>query len=456
MLKKMKSEDIRVLVVDDEEIVRESLAGWFEEDGYIVDTADNATTALNKLNKANWDIYFLDIKMPGMDGLELHRRIREIDKEALVIIITAYASVDTAVQALKEGAFDYITKPFDPEALSRLIKTATKQRKLTKENIKLKDNLESLIEAPEIIGNSAHIQQLKKQIQTVAATNTTIMIRGNSGTGKELVARAIHYYSERRFFPLVTVNCGAFAETLLESELFGHEKGAFTGALYRRKGKLEIANGGTLFLDEIGTIGMKTQIDLLRAIESKELTRLGGNEIVKSDFRIICATNIDLEEMVKTGEFREDLYYRLQVYVLNIEPLKNRPEDIPELVMHFIQKYRLKMNKPVERIESDALELLMHHPWNGNVRELENAVERAMVISKKSTLHKIDFLLNSASPITSYRSCFSIAEVEKQHILNMLEQNHWNITSAAKTLEVDRATIYKKLNKYGIKRPENE
>jgi DNA-binding NtrC family response regulator len=451
----MSNEEIKILIVDDEEIVRESLTGWFEEDGYTVSNAKDAVEALNKMNEARWDMYLLDIKMPGMDGMELHQRIRDIDKEAIVIMITAYASVDTAVQALKAGAFDYVTKPFDPDHLSRLIRNAAKQRKLSQENIELKGSLEELTKPPEIIGASNHMRDIQKSIETVAKTNTTVMIRGESGTGKELVAQAIHAYSPRRFAPLVTVNCGALSESLLESELFGHEKGAFTGALYRRKGKLEIANGGTLFLDEIGTIGPKTQIDLLRAIEKKEFARLGGNEIIKSDFRIICATNTNLEEAVKEMKFREDLYYRLQVYVIHLKPLRERPEDIPELIHYFIRKYSTKMNRADVGIDSSALDMLMLYAWAGNVRELENAIESAMVVSKGNKLTKSDFRLNGFNEQPCYNADLSLAEVEKAHIINVLNRQNWNITSAAKLLGVDRVTIYKKLNKYGINRPEN-
>jgi len=451
----MKIEDIKILIVDDEEIVRESLSEWFREDGYKVDTASDAVEALNKLNETRWDIYFLDIKMPGMDGMELHRRIREIDREALVIMITAYASVDTAVQALKEGAFDYVTKPFDPDHLSNLLRNAAKHSQLTRENLGLKGTLEELTRPPQIIGVSKHIQDLKDLIATVAKTATTVMIRGESGTGKELVAQAIHAQSNRRFFPMVSVNCGAISETLLESELFGHEKGAFTGALYRRKGKLEIADGGTLFLDEIGTIDMKTQVDLLRAIERKEFTRLGGNETIKSDFRIICATNTNLEASVKRGDFREDLYYRLQVYTIQIEPLRQRTEDIPELVNFFIQKYRDKMSKPVKGITGDALQMLTRCAWPGNVRELENAIERAMVVSKGERLVQKDFSLNQAQDVETVSAGLSLEEVEKKHLLRVLESTRWNISQSAKILGIDRVTIYKKLKKFGIDRPEN-
>ena len=451
----MKPNEIKILVVDDEEIVRESLSEWFIEDGYQVETAEDAAEALKKINKARWDIYFLDIKMPGMDGMELHRRIREIDKEAIVIIITAYAAVDTAVQALKEGAFDYVTKPFDPDSLSHLVRNAAKQRILARENIGLKDSLQEYIRPPDIIGNSKHIHEINDLIKTVSNTSTTVMIRGESGTGKELVAQAIHALSDRRFFPMVSVNCGALSESLLESELFGHEKGAFTGAMYRRKGKLEIANGGTLFLDEIGTIDMKTQVDLLRAIESKEFSRLGGNEVIKSDFRIISATNTDLEKSVKEGIFREDLYYRLQVYTISLSPLRDRPEDLPELVQHFTKFYRAKMNKPVEGVETDALNMLLKYPWYGNVRELENAIERAMVVAKGKLLRREDFLLNRDDQRDLPAGRISMEEVEKRHLLNILDSQNWNITVSAKILGIDRVTVYKKLKKYGIKRPED-
>jgi len=451
----MNPNEIKILVVDDEEIVRESLSEWFIEDGYQVETAEDAAEALKKINKARWDIYFLDIKMPGMDGMELHRRIREIDKEAIVIIITAYAAVDTAVQALKEGAFDYVTKPFDPDSLSHLVRNAAKQRVLARENIGLKDSLQEYIRPPDIIGNSKHIHEINDLIKTVSNTSTTVMIRGESGTGKELVAQAIHALSDRRFFPMVSVNCGALSESLLESELFGHEKGAFTGAMYRRKGKLEIANGGTLFLDEIGTIDMKTQVDLLRAIESKEFSRLGGNEVIKSDFRIISATNTDLEKSVKEGIFREDLYYRLQVYTISLNPLRDRPEDIPELVQHFIKLYRSKMNKPVEGVETDGLNMLLKYPWYGNVRELENAIERAMVVARGKLLRREDFLLNRDDQRDLPAGKVSMEEVEKRHLLNILDSQNWNITVSAKILGIDRVTVYKKLKKYGIKRPED-
>ena len=452
----MKPKDVKILIVDDEEIVRESLTEWFREDGYQVESAADATAALKMINRERRDIYFLDIKMPGMDGMELHRKIREADHDAVVIMITAYAAVDTAVKALKEGAFDYITKPFDPENLSNLVRNAARQCALARENIDLKESLAQCSKPPELIGKSRHIKDLIDQIKKVAPTTTTVMIRGESGTGKELVAQNIHALSERRFSPMVSVNCGALSETLLESELFGHEKGAFTGAMYRRKGKLEIADGGTLFLDEVGTIDMKTQVDLLRAIETREFARLGGNETIKSDFRIICATNTDLEEQVKKGVFREDLYYRLQVYTIHIKPLRDRLEDISELVDYFIGRYRVKMNKPVTGIEPAAINQLMKYPWYGNVRELENAVERAMVVTHRRELAQDDFLLNNnhtKPDVVSENASFK--DLEKVHLLNTLRRQNWNITASARILGIDRVTIYAKMRQFGIKRPQH-
>lgn len=450
----MNKKEIKILVVDDDEIVRESLSAWFEEDGYYVETAENAIKALEKIKLNNWDLYFLDVKMPGMDGIELQQRIKKIYPNALILVITAYASVDTAVKALKDGAYDYITKPFDPDHLSHLVNNIVKQKMLENENLRLKESLHSVLPLPKIIGNNPLIGAIKESIKIVAPTDTTVMIRGESGTGKELVAQSIHLQSERKYGKMVSVNCGAFSESLLESELFGHERGAFTGALYKRKGKLEISDGGTLFLDEIGAIQPKTQVELLRVIESKEFTRLGGNESIKTDFRIVCATNSNLEEDVKSGKFREDLYYRLKVFVIELPPLRERLTDLPELVNHFIVKYRCKMNKSVESIDGKALKLLMKRNWEGNVRELENTLERAMVVCKTSNLQESDFYFGSSEEDKSkINSNMSLSDMEKQHILSVLDANDWNISTSAKILGIDRATIYSKLKIYGIERP---
>jgi len=438
----------KILIAEDKESMAKMLMQALEAAEYESVWAKDGREAIQQVRDERFDLIITDLKLPYKDGLAVLEAAREFCPRTPVILMTAYGTIETAVKAVKEGAYDFLTKPFDPDHLSNLLRNAAKQRQLSRENIGLKGTLEELTRPPEIIGVSSHIGHIKELIATVAGTSTTVMIRGESGTGKELVAQAIHAQSDRRFFPIVSVNCGALSETLLESELFGHEKGAFTGALYRRKGKLEIADGGTLFLDEIGTIDMKTQVDLLRAIEKKEFTRLGGNEDIHSDFRVICATNTNLEESVKKGLFREDLYYRLQVYTIHIEPLRRRPEDIPELISYFIQMYRIKMSKPVTGISSEAMQMLLKYPWPGNVRELENAIERAMVVSHGDQLGKADFLLNQTASQDMVSAGLSMEEVEKKHLISVLASSRWNISQAARILGIDRVTIYKKLKKF--------
>ncbi|HVN77751.1 MAG TPA: sigma-54 dependent transcriptional regulator, partial [Terriglobia bacterium] len=293
-----ENKDIRILIVDDELIVRQSLQSWFQEEGYSVDTVESGKEALEKLTQSEWDIFLLDIKMPGMDGLELQQKIKEIHPSASIIIMTAYASVETAVEAMKQGAYDYIVKPFDPDDLEHLIRNATERRQLVSENVRLREKIEELSRFNEIIGRSSATQRVLEQVSLVAGADTTVLIRGESGTGKELIARAIHAHSSRRYMPIVIVNCGALSEGVLESELFGHERGAFTGAHYRRKGKFEMADGGTLFLDEIADISLKTQVDLLRVLEEKSITRVGANKPTPVDFRLITATNKNIEALV--------------------------------------------------------------------------------------------------------------------------------------------------------------
>ena len=441
-----------ILIVDDENIIRDSLSKWFREDGYQVGTAENAASALRQLQAQQWDILLLDIKMPGMDGIELQQRIREIEVTPIIIFITAHASVDTAVQALKNGAFDYITKPTDPDYLSHLITNALRQRALSNENTKLKEQLTEFAQTDDIIGESSQIKKVFELIQTVAPTDTTVMIRGESGTGKELIARAIHSGSQRRYFPIVTVNCGALPEGILESELFGHERGAFTGAQYKRKGKIELADGGTLFLDEVGNIGMKTQMDLLRVLETKQFTRVGGNNLVNVDFRVICATNKDLEKAMVEKTFREDLYYRLNVFTIVVPPLRERKSDIPQLVKYFVKKYSRSMGKPITCLSAEAMDVVVRYDWPGNVRELENAIERAMVVGKPPAIKSEDLPFQLSEKKKKYGSG-SLAEMEKEHIIAVLDQNHWNITRSAEILSIDRVTLYNKIEKYELKKP---
>ncbi len=441
-----------ILIVDDEQVVRDSLSKWFREDGFSVATAGGAADALQQLQSQKWDILLLDIKMPGMDGMELQQRIKEIDSGATVIFITAHATVDTAVKALKEGAFDYVTKPVDPDYLSHLVTNALKARSLANENLKLKEQISEFSRADDIVGDSSQIQKVYELIQTVAKTDTTVMIRGESGTGKELIARAIHSNSSRRYFPIVAVNCGAMAEGILESELFGHERGAFTGAQYRRKGKLELADGGTLFLDEVGNIDMKTQMDLLRVIETKQFARVGGNDLIKVDFRVICATNKDLEKAVGDGSFREDLYYRLNVFSVFIPPLRERKGDIPLLANYFVQKNSRAMGKLITSISPEAMDAVVRYNWPGNVRELENAIERAMVVGKPPAIRPED-LPYQLTEKNHVLPSGSIAAVEKAHIVSVLDQNRWNISRSAEILQIDQVTLYNKIEKYGLKKP---
>jgi DNA-binding NtrC family response regulator len=439
---------ISILIVDDEVSVRDSLYNWFIEDGYRVECAENANRALSILEADSFDIILADIKMPGMDGLEMLRRIKLLKSDSIIIIMTAFATVDTAVQALKDGAFDYVTKPFDPDDLSHLIRNATKQISLTEENENLKKKVVSLENVEDMIGKSESIRKVLKDIESVAQSNSSVVITGESGTGKELVARAIHSNSPRKFFPLVSVHCGALTESLLESELFGHEKGAFTGAMYNRKGRFEMADNGTIFLDEIATISTKMQIDLLRVLESKKFVRVGGNKEISSDFRVICATNRDLKSMVEKGTFREDLYYRLNVVNIFVPPLRDRIEDIPLLVEYFVKKYCTSMNRPPVSIDATALKRLEEFNFPGNVRELENMIERALVVGNGKKISLKDLPLEK-SILTS--SVESLDDLEKSHILMILNKYDWNISRAAKALKVDRVTLYNKIAKYGLK-----
>jgi DNA-binding NtrC family response regulator len=439
---------ISILIVDDEESVRDSLYNWFIEDGFRVESAENARKALTLLESDQFDIILADIKMPGMDGLEMLRRIKSLKPEAIVIIMTAFATVDTAVKALKDGAYDYVTKPFDPDDLTHLIRNATKQISLTDENENLRKKVVSLENVEDLIGNSEAMKDMLREVESVAQTNSSVIITGESGTGKELVARAIHANSPRKFFPFVSVHCGALTESLLESELFGHEKGAFTGAMYNRKGRFEMADSGSIFLDEIATISPKMQVELLRVLESKTFMRVGGNKEISSDFRVICATNKDLKNMVEQGNFREDLFYRLNVVNIQIPPLRERLADIPLLVDYFIKKYCMSMNKPPASIDQSAMKRLMEFNYPGNVRELENMIERAIVVGdgKRITLRDLPLEKTIVN-----NSAESLDDFEKAFIYQILNKYNWNISRTAKALKVDRVTLYHKIRKYDLK-----
>jgi DNA-binding NtrC family response regulator len=439
-----------ILIVDDEFSVRDSLYNWFGKDGFDVRAVENAADALNAMEDHRFDVALVDIKMPGIDGMELQERIHRIDPQAAVIMITAFASVDTAVRALKQGAFDYVTKPIDPDELSHLVVRAIEQRRLREENLQLRETLDELVAVDNIVGDSPPMRKVMELVEHVAKTEATVFILGESGTGKELIARAIHANSKRRYFPIVPVNCGALPEDLLESELFGHEKGAFTGANHRHKGRIEMADGGTLFLDEVGAINPRMQVDLLRVLETKELTRIGGTHPLKVDFRVICATNENLEHAVREGRFREDFYYRINVFTIELPPLRARRSDIPALANHFLNRFRRQMEKRFTEFSREAMELLVAYDWPGNVRELSNAIERAMVVGKLPTVQPEDLPLKQR-PRDSLAAEQSLAEMEKQHIAAVLEQTGGNVTRAAEILKVDRVTVYNKIKKYGLR-----
>ncbi|HET6347462.1 MAG TPA: sigma-54 dependent transcriptional regulator [Candidatus Krumholzibacteria bacterium] len=447
-----KVNPLSILVVDDEPIVVQSLGDWFRQDGHRVDTAQNSRDALTLVGEKDYDLAFLDIKMPGVDGLELQSRLAAVKPDMTVIIMTAYASVDTAVRAMKAGAYDYIAKPFDPDELSLIVKRATEHRSLRTENLRLKEQLEAASEPMPIVGVSPAIGRVLELIRAVAATDATVLVKGESGTGKELAARAIHAASRRRYGPMVVVNCGALAEGLLESELFGHEKGAFTGAMYRHRGKFEMADGGTLFLDEIGTISPRVQVELLRVLEERVVTRVGGRTPTPVDFRVIAATNEDLEAAVARGDFREDLFWRLNVFTIEMPPLRTRPEDIVPLAENFLARYTRSMNRKPMRFSPGAIAALNAYTWPGNVRELQNAVERAVVVGTPPTIEAKDFpirVTETNGPAVTGRS---LANAERAHIFAVLEAEDWNISSAARVLEIDRGTLYHKIEKYGLEK----
>jgi two-component system, NtrC family, response regulator HydG len=438
-----------LLVVDDELIVRDSLDKWFREEGYDVTVAESAQDALTKMAAKRFDLALVDIKMPGTDGVELQRRMHEIDPEMIVIIMTGYASVETAVAALKNGAYDYVSKPFDPDDIAHSVHNALSHKRAEQENVRLRETVASVVRPQEIVGQSAAMVRVFEAIQTVGPTDATVLITGESGTGKELCARAIHAASPRHYNPLVVIHCGALAETLLESELFGHEKGAFTGAQYRKKGSFEVAEGGSVFLDEVGDISLKTQTDLLRVLQEREITRVGSTHPIQVDFRCIAATNKKLDQLIEEGRFRPDLFYRLNVFQIQLPALRDRKGDIPILVEHFVRKFSASMNKRINRVSPAAMALLDRYQWPGNVRELENAVERAMVVAQEPEIREEDFALRL--PLTEHQPR-TLEDIERAHILAVLEDCKGNQTLAAEVLDIDRVTLHNKLKKYGWKR----
>ncbi|MFQ6110053.1 MAG: sigma-54-dependent transcriptional regulator, partial [Candidatus Aminicenantales bacterium] len=371
-----------VLIVDDEGIVRESLKDWLSGAGYKVETAESGEKALQIIKKKKIKIMLADLVMPGMDGIELMRKAREIVPSISTVIITAHGTIQTAITAIRNGAYDYIEKPFCPEKVEHIIGNLVKHHDLIEENISLRQKIKDQFHFEGLVAKSHKMMKIIDLIKTVAPTSATILITGETGTGKEVVARAIHHQSPRRDKPFIATSCAALPESLLESELFGHEKGAFTGAVERKKGKFEAADGGTLFLDEIGEINANTQIHLLRALEEKKITRIGGNEEIGVDVRVITATNRDLKALVQRGDFREDLYYRLKVVAINLPPLRDRKEDILPLAEHFLEKYSKENNKEGISFSQEVVEFFLNYPWPGNVRELENMIEHGVILSK--------------------------------------------------------------------------
>lgn len=449
----------RILVVDDELIVRESLSDWLLESGYEVEAVEDGFKAIGEVKKKKWDLLLVDLKMLGMDGIDVMREVKRISKELPVVIITGYPTVDSAVQAMKEGAYDYIIKPFNPEEIDLVIRNIIAHQNLVKENIYLRQELKRRYQFKDIIGKSRKMQEVLVLVKTVAKSSSTVLIQGESGTGKELIARAIHSTSPRSKRPFIAVSCAALPETLLESELFGHEKGAFTNAISLRKGKFELADKGTLFLDEVGDMSQETQADLLRVLEEREFTRIGGSELIKVDVRVISATNKELKKLVSEKKFREDLYYRLNVVDIQVPPLRERREDIPLLAEHFLTKYSIENKKGIEFIDEDALRLLMRYNWPGNIRELENVIERAVVVAKKDFIGPDELPPSvKGKPKEALKSSvadhnLSLQEIEKRHISQVLEATNWNIKEAANTLRIDRATLYNKIKKYKLTKP---
>jgi DNA-binding NtrC family response regulator len=443
---------MNIMIVDDEMIVRESLLHWFKKAGHNTDTASSGFEALEKLEKIPFDVLFVDIKMPGMNGLELLEQVKKEYPDTIVVIITAYGSIDTAVNAMKNGAVDYLLKPFKPDQLTLVLEKIAYQRRIHSEYQYMKGRLEEITRFENIIGQSAEMKKIFELIPQVATTDSSILILGETGTGKELVAKAIHAKSPRSGGPFIAINCGAVPDTLLESELFGHQKGSFTGATHNRKGFLEVVSGGTLFLDEIGEISPKMQVDLLRVLEEKKIIRIGEREPTNVDFRLISATKRNIENEVTEGRFREDFFYRINIISIHMPPLRKRKDDIPLLVDHFLEKYSRETAKKVDHIPESTIKLLTSYDWPGNVRELENAIERAVVLSKSRTLNDDAFAflrLPVQTPVSDRRA---LKEIEKFHIEQILNECNWNVTEAAKILEINRVTLHRMIKRYGLQK----
>lgn len=456
-----RSENIKLLVVDDELIVLESLRKLLSYHGFHVEAASSGHGALALIDKHEFDLVITDLAMPGMNGLELLTKVKEKRPDLTVVFMTAYGTVKTAVQAIKQGAYDFIEKPFEPNELIELI-NGVFERRLFWENKckdeKVKKECRGIYRFKNIIGYTPKMHKIFAEIVEIAKTDISVLIIGENGTGKELVANAVHYRSSRKGNPHVKINCGALAEGVVESELFGHEKGAFTGAMRRKKGIFESADKGTLFLDEIGELSPNIQIKLLRVLETSEFQIVGGNKTLKSDFRLISASNKDLNKAILNREFREDLYYRINTTVIELPPLRDRRADIPLLADYFLKRDCERFKKNISRVSTKAMVLLMNYEWRGNVRELSHAIERSVVYSKgvEITVEDIPDNIREGTEkkgITVSASSQTLTDVESSHIYNVLLAHQWNIKKVAEALNITRTTLYNKIEKHGINKP---
>ena len=447
----------RILVVDDEDIIRESLTFVLKKEGYYVQEAENGLAAYNKLLEETFDLVITDLEMPEMKGIELLEEIKKLNIQTSVIIITAFGSLDTAICALRSGASDYLLKPVEFDELLIKIRRLFDVKNLLLENRLLRKEVQRNFDFENIIGKSPAIKKIYEMIQTVAETDTTVLITGKSGTGKELVARALHYNSKRRSKPLIAVNCGTITENLIESELFGHKRGAFTGAISDKEGLVKAADGGTLFLDEISELPLQLQVKLLRVLQEKEYTPVGSTAAVSVNVRFIATTNRELKEEVTAGRFREDLYYRLNIVEINLPSLKDREEDIPLLADHFLNKYRAEMNKNIKGIEPEAMRALMAYEWKGEIRELENILERSVIFCKNDfiTIKDLPQVFNSKTGTTDFSKMGSLEEsvrkFERDYIYKALENNNFDKEKTADLLKVGLSTLYRKLKELDIK-----
>jgi two-component system response regulator HydG len=449
-----------ILVVDNEHSVRLTLAMLLKGNSHQVLEAADGRSAIEKLREEPVSLVITDLKMPEVSGLDVLREAKVRQPETEVILLTGHGTIESAVEAMRLGAFDYVTKPFEPSELLHRVQNALERHRLVGEVRLLRQQIREQRGFGTLVGRSPQIQRVTEMISRVAGSDTTILIEGESGTGKELVARAIHGESPRADRPFVAINCGALPETLLESELFGHVKGAFTGASTTKKGLFEEADRGTLFLDEVGDTTPAIQIKLLRVLQEREIRRVGSNAPIKIDVRVLAATHRSLEGLVQEGRFRDDLLYRLNVVTIPVPPLRDRREDIPLLAAHFLEASAKRLGKPVPTLSQEALNLLLEYPWPGNVRQLENAIERAVLLAAKETIFPGDFppgLLRSASPGEPGGpppKLSRLDEVEKAHILGTLDELGWNQARAAEVLGIGRNTLWRKLKEYGIQSPD--